>query len=94
MKTNVRDTSIAAYDSVDLSRGQRRVVEFLMKYPERDWTRNELATKSGIPINCVTPRVLELIRAGVLEERVRRGCRVSGKQAHAIRVAPRQMELV
>lgn len=90
MKTNVRNTSLAAFDSVNITQGQRRVLDFMCRAPWQDWTRNELARESGIPINVICPRVNELIAAGVLEERVRRGCRFSGKQAHPVRLAPKQ----
>lgn len=93
MKTNVRDTSLQAYDSLKINRGQQRVIDFMTKYPGRDWTRNELATMSGIPIQSVCGRVNELVAAGVLEERVRRACKFTGRQSHPVRLAPKQLTL-
>jgi len=90
---NIRDTSLTAFDSAKITQGQRRVLDFMSRNPWRDFTRNELARESGIPINCICPRVNELIAAGVLEERVRRGCRFSGKQAHPVRLAPVQVAM-
>lgn len=89
----VRDTSIDAYCGAKISAGQRRVLDFLAKYPNRDWTRNELATMSGIAINIITARVHELLAAGHLQERDRRACKFSGKQAHPVRLTPAQQPL-
>lgn len=90
---NVRDVSIEAYHSAKITQGQRRVLAFLTQHQGKDFTRNELARESGIPINVICPRVNELIAAGVLEERVRRGCRFSGKQAHPVRLVPVQVAM-
>lgn len=93
MRTNVRDTSLMAYDSVNLSLGQRRVVDFMKSRNQRDWTRAEIARDSGIPINVICGRVHELVGKKVLEEWVRRNCRITGKQAHPVRLARAQVLL-
>lgn len=93
MRTNVRDVSIEAFRGISITKRQAEIVSFLSRYPNRDWTRKELATMAGIEINCVCGRVNELIASGVLEERVRRACKFTGKQAHPIRLAPRQTVL-
>ena len=95
MKTNVRDTSLAAYDGVNITASQRKVIDFLERHPMRaDWTRGEIATMSGLPINVVCPRVLELIEKGVLMEMPVRKCKFSGRTCHPVARVPRQMELV
>ena len=92
--TNVRDTSLAAYHGIDITAGQAKVVAFLLRNPGKaDFTRGELSRQAGIPINAVCGRVNELVTAGVLEERVRRACRFSGKQCHPVRLAPLQRSL-
>jgi hypothetical protein len=88
MKTNVRDTSIEAYHGIDISAGQAKVVAFLLRHPGVNFTRGEISALTGIPINSITGRVHELIQCGVLEERVRRACKFSGKQCHPVRLAP------
>lgn len=93
MKTNIRDTSLMAYQTARITEGQRKVLDFMLKHPRVDFTRNELAQLSGLPIQSVCGRVNELIAVGLLEERVRRGCRFSGKQAHPLRLTPRQLTL-
>jgi hypothetical protein len=92
-KTNVRDTSLDAYHGIDLTRGQAKVVAFLLSHPARDFTRGELSHLSAIPINAICGRVNELIAAGTIEERVRRACAFSGKQCHPVRLAPKQQVL-
>lgn len=90
---NVRDTSIEAYHGIDISAGQSAIVSFLLRHPNITFTRGEISKLSGIPINSVTGRVHELIQCGVLEERVRRADKFSGKQCHPVRLAPKQQVL-
>lgn len=92
MKTNVRESSIDCYHGIDLNRGQAKVIAFLVEHPG-EYTRNEIAKLSGIPINAVCGRINELIESGAVEERVRRTDRYTGKQSHGIRLALRQASL-
>ncbi len=65
----VRDTSRAAYESLDLSAKQRAVMLVVhQNYTGAEFTRKELTATLGWPINCVVPRVLELIEKGYLQE--------------------------
>lgn len=93
MKTNVRSTSIECYHGIDISAGQAKIVEFMLRHPGISFTRGEISQLAGIPINSVTGRVHELIQCGVLEERVRRADKFSGKQCHPLRLAPQQRSL-
>ena len=93
MKTNVRNTSIEAYYGIDISAGQAKIVAFLRRHPGVTFTRGEISKLADIPINSVSGRVHELIQCGVLEERIRRACRFSGKQCHPVRLAPKQQVL-
>jgi predicted transcriptional regulator len=92
VKTNVRESSIDCYRGIDLTCGQSKVIAFLVEHPG-EYTRNELAKLSGIPINAVCGRINELIEAGAVEERMRRADRYTGKQSHGLRLAPRQAAL-
>ena len=65
--------------------GRQRIVDFLARHPGKEFTRGEISCFSGIPINIVTPRVLELIIAGELQEGERRKCRLSGRNAYPVR---------
>lgn len=91
----VRDTSLAAYDAAELTKGQARILGFLRANTYRaDWTRQEIAKLSGFPINVVCPRVLELIERGVLVELpTARPCRFTGSNAHPVRLAPTNEQL-
>lgn len=65
----IRDTSRAAYESLDLSAKQRAVMLKVHEcYSNAEFTRKELTATLGWPINCVVPRVLELIDKGYLQE--------------------------
>lgn len=94
---NVRDVSITAYyqmvNGPQLGEQQRSIYRFLCHNAHRDYTRAELAADVGIRINAVCPRVLELIERGVLVERPARKCKLSGRSAHPVSVAPQQTEL-
>lgn len=89
----IRDTSREAYHGVDLTAGQAKVIAFLRRHPNKpDWTRNEIAIHSGIPINAVCPRVLELIVSGVLMEMPRRACKFSGRTAYPVALVLEQAQ--
>jgi hypothetical protein len=82
-----------AYDAVNISKGQRKIVEFLMRHPGKDFTRAEIAAFAPLSINSVCGRVFELRKAGIVEELPRRECRLSREQAHSIRLVPAQTTL-
>lgn len=74
----IQQTSLDAYISVDLSKMQKKIYYFFFIYNEL--TNIELSQKSGIPINSVTPRVLELRKKGLIKKK----CKVittSGRKA-------------
>lgn len=93
----MRDTSIAAYDSLRdtglLSRRQAEVMKAVHQhFHGRTFTRKQLASAMGWPINRITGRVLELIESNFLIED---GliCE-DGRNVHALRVKPAQLELL
>ena len=66
-----QDTKVNITKSQEHILDQARVIEqFSM-----DWTNKELARISGIEINRVTPRVLELRKMNLITESQRRPCK-------------------
>lgn len=63
-------TRNAAYfdlrDTGKLSERQREVMLMIHRHPGRTWSRNELASALGWPINRLTGRVTELLAMGWL----------------------------
>ena len=58
----VRDTSLEAFKRLDLTAGQRRVLNWLAEQPAgATFTRQEIADQSRIPIQSVCGRVHELL---------------------------------
>lgn len=89
-------TSIDAYYALGpkLSRQQAEIIAFLGKHCHRDHTRGEIAEATGMRLSSVTGRVNELLHRFVLNEGPRRPCRVTGINAHPLRLAPAQMDLL
>lgn len=75
-----QETSRSAYRETlsIISERQRQVLDELEKGPA---TNLELAHRLGWEINRVTPRILELRTRGVVKERERRACQVTGRRA-------------
>jgi hypothetical protein len=96
--TNIRDTSIEAYRRASITPRQAEILHFIRgairNTGAADFTRGELSHYASIPINCVCPRVLELIEAGVLMEMPRRKCRFSGRAAYPVALVPVQRSLL
>ena len=68
MKTQVADTSIAAfYDNVHALDAVKPTILAAMEHG-KDYTRKEISKMCGIDINCVTGRVNEMVKSGDLEE--------------------------
>lgn len=75
----VAQTSLFAFEAVrqDLSERQRLVYHALD--PEVDYSNTEISRLINLPINCITPRVLELRQKGLLTQANTRQCKVTGK---------------
>lgn len=75
----VAETSIRAYadlkDSGDLGNQQRAIMAAIL--PGTRYTRSELVDITGLPINIVTGRVNELVKAGRLDDGSPRRCRIT-----------------
>ena len=70
-----------------LTHRQQQVLDVFFEYPDRSFTNAELSRSLRLPINCVTPRTLELRDLGVLRICGRRECGVTGNNANALEVA-------
>ena len=89
----VRDTSQEAYfdhrDSGDLGRQQQTLLKAFEA--GRDYSRAELAEKTGVRLSAVCARVNELIKLGHLTEAPVRPCKLTGRTVHPVfRVARRK----
>lgn len=97
MRTAVRQSSVDAYYAMTargaITSGQRLVLAAFGDDPELELTRAELQEVTGMRSGSVCGRVFELVDLGVLEERPRRTCRVTGESSHALRLAKAQREL-
>lgn len=77
----VQETSRAAYHDLKkkgLGDRQRAVLDVIrhLKNP----TNSEISRFMGIPINAITPRTNELVKAGKVIAGLKRNCNVTGKK--------------
>ncbi len=65
----IQQTSLINYEQIkpELGKRQQQIYSYFCFYVEL--TNLELSQKSGLPINQVTPRVLELRQAGLIERK-------------------------
>lgn len=89
----VRDTSLEAYLILEEfgthSKRARQVLAALLT-PGLPETRQELARRLHIPINCICSPCLKLVELGLVVEENKRPCRVTGYTAWELTVKPRQ----
>jgi hypothetical protein len=93
---SVAETSLDAYrehrESGELGAQQKKIMLFFhLKGGEH--TRSELAEKIPMRLSSVCGRVNELIDLGFLVEGFRRPCKVTGRNAHPVKLPPRQLDL-
>lgn len=90
----IRETSRAAYHSLDLTESEKKVMAFMHSLPAGvNLNRRQISERSRIPINCIAGRVNGLVEKGYLEELPAERDPVTGKSAHPVRVKPKQMDL-
>lgn len=96
MRTSVSTTSIDAYKAMGprLGRQQQVIVSYLAKNAHRDYTRAELAQYVGMRLSSVCGRVKELLDLHIVTECPRRPCSTTKINAHPVRLAPAQMDLL
>lgn len=83
----IQDTSRIAYREIKkkgLGERQRAVLDVIryLKNP----TNSEISKFMGIPINAITPRTNELVKAGKVIQGLKRTCKVTGKTVLTWRV--------
>lgn len=64
----IRDTSLAAFDRINLTAGQQRVLTWCRSHAAESWTRQDIADGSGMKLQTVCGRVHELLESGLLAE--------------------------
>lgn len=92
----IRTSSKEAYATVIFcnadAKCRKQIIDYMKKRPDVDYTRNELCIMTGISINRITPRVLELIKSGDLEELPRRKSPFSSVLSHSVRLSDKQLK--
>lgn len=86
MKTNVRFTSLLAYEGEvkpKLGQKQQEILDLFYTYPEENFTNSEIGLSLNWSINRITPRVYELRKLKKLCEDERRKCEVTGRWVNA-----------
>jgi len=84
----LQQTSLIAFNNIvsGLGERQQRVIDFLNKHKGCDFTNTEIADHLLLPINCVTPRVNELRKKGLIVFSQKRYCFITGKMVMAWRL--------
>lgn len=86
----LQQTSIEAYEGLvesgKINKRQEQVLNVLSEHPF-PITNQEISVLSGLPINCVTPRVKELREKGYVVEAYKKVDPASGRRAIAWRIA-------
>jgi hypothetical protein len=95
MLTNVRDTSISTYRSIQdegCTGRQHRLIMAAIK-PGRDYSLRELSVLTDVAINAVSGRVNELKESGALVEGRKRRCAISGRTIRPVRLPQKQLAI-
>lgn len=91
-------TSIDAYRATGprLGAQQQAIIKFLARHSYSrswNWTRKEIAQKSGIRLSAVCGRIAELIKAGIVDELERRPDLHTGVASYPVRLMSMQRGL-
>lgn len=82
----IQQTSLEAYKGLvksgKINRRQVEVLDVLTGHPF-PLTNHEISFLSGLPINCITPRVKELREKGYVTEAYKKADPISGRKAIA-----------
>lgn len=79
----IQETSTEAYNDVKPELGIRQTVVFEGLKKLQEATNLEISVNLNIPINQVTPRIFELRQMGLVREKEKRECKISGRKAIA-----------
>ena len=89
--SQVQDTSILAYEKVNLQAREKDVLGIFYEHPYvKDWTNEEIAKQLNWGINHLTGRVLTLRKKGILELSTTRICLVTKNRSKAWRIKEAQ----
>ena len=78
----VRGTSLEAYHDIEHTLGaKQQVILKLLKRANRSVSNREISKELGVEINCVTGRVNELVKLGVVFAKEKRICRLGGRMS-------------
>jgi hypothetical protein len=95
VKTNVRSSSLAAYDRAGrdgtLSKQQALIMAHIT--PGRDYSLQELVRLTGLPVNVISGRCNELRTAKLLEHGPDRKCSLTTRTIHPVRLPALQPSL-
>ena len=78
---NLQQTSLDAWNNLQLGIGQRQMQVYLAIKDMREATNAMLSKRLQLPINCITPRTLELRHLGMVVESYRDKCPITGRSA-------------
>ena len=87
--TNVKDTSREAYSSLSLFESESKLSKMQeliinqMQY-DKEYTRKELAFKTGMETSTIAGRVNELVKSGAIEIVGKKKCPISKKNVESL----------
>ena len=91
----IRESSKDAYKQLKSLNGdcqsRQVILDYMLKHPQTDYTRGELNILTGIAVNRITPRVLELIELGHIDELPRRKSPFSNVACHALKLSDKYL---
>jgi predicted transcriptional regulator len=62
------------------------VLDFLSQFPYRNFTRSELSQEIPLRLSSVCGRVNKLLALGLISERTKRACSITGKTISPVRI--------
>lgn len=77
----LQQTSLEAWNNIQHGMGQRQLQVYLALKEMKEATNAMLSQRLQLPINCITPRTLELRQIGLVIESYRDKCPVTGRSA-------------
>ena len=74
-------TSILSYKEMEETLGERQRVVYFVLSELKEATDKEISVYLDLPINTITPRRFELVEMGLVREKEKRICKITGKLA-------------
>lgn len=96
MRTNVRETSLDTYHSLQSKFGAQtcKIMTLINDNPQHDFTRREIANQLSIETSSVSGRVNQLVHDGeLIELPIKRKCSITGITAIVLRLPLVQEDL-